>query len=119
MSKTRELICIACPIGCHLKAVIKDDENITVTGNKCNRGDAYAKEEVVAPKRIVTAVVKTNSGKVPYLPVKITGPILKEKIQELLKAIYQMEAELPVKSGAPLIKDYNNLGIDVVFTRSA
>ena len=117
MSETKELICIACPIGCHLKAV--KDVEITVTGNKCSRGEAYAKEEVVAPKRIVTAVVKINSDKTPYLPVKITGPILKEKIPELLKTIYKMEAELPVKAGDLLIKNYNSLGIDIVFTRSA
>ena len=119
MSKTKEIVCIACPIGCHLKAILQDNENITVSGNKCKRGEAYAKEEVVVPKRIVTAVVKTNSSKIPYLPVKVTGPIPKENIAELLNIIYKMEAELPVKSGDPLINDYNNLGIDVVFTRSA
>lgn len=119
MSETKKLICIACPIGCRLNAEIEGNENITVTGNKCSRGEAYGKEEVVAPKRIVTAVVRSDSEKYPYIPVKITSAIPKENIEELLNTIYSMKALLPVKSGEPLIKNYKGLGIDVVFTRSA
>jgi CxxC motif-containing protein len=113
----KKLVCIACPIGCSLEAVIGNNGDITVTGNKCKRGEAYAKEEVVAPKRVVTAVVKTNSKKIPYISVKSTCPVPKENIAELLKKIYSMTAELPVSCGDLLLKDFK--GIDVVFTKSA
>ena len=35
----KQLICIACPMGCHLEIDIDDDYK--VTGNKCKRGIEY------------------------------------------------------------------------------
>ncbi|GHT76886.1 hypothetical protein FACS1894124_8770 [Spirochaetia bacterium] len=55
---THNLTCITCPIGCALTAEVGpggSDSGITVTGNRCPRGAAYAKEEILAPKRVVTA----------------------------------------------------------------
>ena len=53
----REMICISCPIGCHLTAEWENEETITISGNKCNRGEIYGREEILAPKRVVTATV--------------------------------------------------------------
>ena len=36
--EVRELICIGCPLGCPL-TVRMDGEEISVSGNTCNRGD--------------------------------------------------------------------------------
>ena len=41
----KELICITCPMSCHLKAVLENDEVVSVSGNTCPRGEAYAKKE--------------------------------------------------------------------------
>ena len=41
----KELICIVCPRGCHLKV----DAELNVTGNACPRGIVYGKKEVTAP----------------------------------------------------------------------
>ena len=35
-----------------------DEPDIAVTGNKCAKGESYAREEVLAPKRVVTATVE-------------------------------------------------------------
>ena len=41
----KELICIVCPKGCHLKV---DEENgCAVTGNGCPRGAEYGKNELL------------------------------------------------------------------------
>ena len=50
----RELICIGCPMGCHLTAEVENGAVTSVTGNTCPRGDAYARRECVAPVRTVT-----------------------------------------------------------------
>ena len=57
----RNLTCIMCPLGCQL-TVLKDGDNITVTGNNCKRGEVFGKEEVTCPMRIVTSSVKTEKG---------------------------------------------------------
>ena len=55
----KELICIECPKGCHLKI----DDELNVTGNTCPRGKVYAVNEMTCPKRIVTSTVVINSNK--------------------------------------------------------
>ena len=42
----RELICIGCPMGCPLTVEMNGTEVVSVTGNTCPRGDAYARKEV-------------------------------------------------------------------------
>lgn len=112
----KEYICIACPIGCHLELKDEDGE-IEVSGNKCPRGDKYAREEYVAPKRVVTATCKTSGGEI-RIPVKTTGAILKEHIPTLLEDLYKLEVELPVERNFVLFSNYKDSGVDVVTTRS-
>lgn len=111
-------ICICCPMGCHLEIEDADRQNITVTGNRCPRGEAYGIEEIVAPKRMITAVVKTNSLTIAYAPVRTSKPLPREKMVGLLKKLYVMEAKIPVICGGVLLADFENTGVDVVFTRS-
>lgn len=113
----KKLICISCPVGCHL-TITSEGKKISVSGNQCVRGKIYGKEEMLSPRRIVTAVVKIKSRKHSYIPVKTNKPLLKEKIKPLLRKLYSMDVELPVKSGDAIIKNYNNTGVNIVFTRS-
>ena len=64
----KKLICIGCPLGCELCAVLERGEVISVTGNTCKRGDAYARKELVSPERTVTSTVKMSDGRM--LPVR-------------------------------------------------
>lgn len=43
----RELICITCPKGCHLK--VDEENDYKVTGNGCPRGAIYGKKECTHP----------------------------------------------------------------------
>ena len=39
----KQLRCVVCPIGCAISAVLDEDGNVlSVTGNTCPRGKAYA-----------------------------------------------------------------------------
>jgi len=115
---SREMICISCPIGCHLTVEQEGDE-ITVQGNKCPRGAIYGREEILAPTRVVTATVRiTGARDISRLPVKSTKGVPKEKVAHLLNRLYQMELQSPVERGAPVIQDFEGTGIDVVATRS-
>ena len=38
----QEMICICCPLGCHMTVCTEPDGAITVTGNTCPRGKQYA-----------------------------------------------------------------------------
>ena len=58
------------------------DGTLSVSGNKCPRGEKYGIEEMTEPKRTVTYVVQTNSAVLPFLPVKTNKPLLKEMIPD-------------------------------------
>lgn len=127
----QELTCITCPIGCRLVVEWESGAapgevaaggaaaELAVSGNRCPRGAAYAREELLAPKRTVTATCKSSSsGGARRIPCRTTAPFPRERVGELLAAIYALEQPLPVKRGQVLVRDALGLGIDVIATRT-
>ena len=112
----KELICIGCPLGCPLKVEMEGNEVVSVTGNTCPRGDAYARKEVTNPTRIVTSTVKVNGGKRPVVAVKTKSDIPKSKIFEVMEAINKVEVTAPVAIGDVVITDVAGTGVEVVAT---
>lgn len=110
-----KLICIVCPVGCHLEVDVKD--NYKVTGNTCPRGEVYGKEELVAPKRVVTSTVKIKGGIHNRVPVKTNGSIPKELVFKCMESLNSIELKSPVKVGDLVLKDVFGTGIDLVVTR--
>jgi len=94
-------------------------DNLSITGNRCPRGAVYAREEIRAPKRVVTATCKIEGEhSVKRVPVKTVSPCPREKIPALLDDIYKLKITLPVKTGDILIADWKGEGIDVAATRT-
>ena len=115
----RELICINCPLGCHLSVDDNDLSNIKVTGNTCPRGVNYATSEVTAPKRMVTSSVPVKGGTAHRVSVKTSEPIPKERIFDCLKAIKKAKAVAPVAIGDVLIENVCKTGVNIVATSEA
>ena len=123
----RKLVCISCPLGCRLTVTWEEESDITVKGNRCAKGESYAQEEILAPKRVVTATVAVAAPKgdgpsatpIPRrLPVKTSAPLLKEHIPGLLNELYGMEVQAPLRCGDVLLPDIAGTGVDLVATRS-
>ena len=65
----KDIICVACPMGCQISVELNDDgEILSVTGNTCKRGDAYARTECTHPERSLTTTVKVSGGVHPLFP---------------------------------------------------
>ena len=112
----KELICIVCPRGCHLRV---DEENgYTVTGNNCPRGAEYGKNEVTHPTRVLTSTVRISGAAYRRCPVRTTHPIPKEKMTEVMKALNAVSLSSPVKSGDIALTDAANTGVNVIVTKS-
>ena len=107
----RDMICIMCPMGCNL-TVTKNGDDITVTGNNCQRGVIFAKEELTCPKRIVTSSVKTEQG---VRACKTSQPVPKSMIFDVMKEIEKLRLK-KVKFGDVVIKNVLNTGADIVIT---
>ena len=133
---SQELICITCPMGCHLSVEKAEGGELSVSGNRCPRGAAYAREELFAPKRTVTATCRAARGcagpascesaaaasaalDAPRrVPVRTAAAFPKERVGDLLGRLYALEVELPVERGQVLVADALGTGIDVIATRS-
>ena len=115
----RELIWIGCPMGCPLTVEMNGTEVVSVTGNTCPRGDAYARKEVTNPTRIVTSTVKVEGGKVDMVSVKTKEDIPKGKIFECVKALKGITVKAPVHIGDVILKDVAGTGIDIIATKNA
>jgi CxxC motif-containing protein len=113
---TVALVCIACPIGCPLTVTPLPDGGAEVSGNRCPRGDVYGREELLAPRRIVTAVVPTDSRQFPFAPVRTDVPLARGMVGALLQRLYATPVSLPIRQGDVLLEDFE--GVRVLFTRS-
>lgn len=110
----RELTCLVCPVGCHLKV----DDEMHITGNRCPRGLSYATVEMTSPKRMLTTTVKTTFQTMPRLSVKSKEPIPKELIFEIMSDLNQILIDKHVKIGDIIVTDIHHTGIDIIATKS-
>lgn len=112
----KNLICVSCPLGCPIEVEIENGEVVSVTGNTCKRGDAYARAEITNPVRSLTTSVKVENGLHPVVPVKSSGPVPKDKMFDCMKEINSITVKAPVKIGDVVIENILGLGVDIVAT---
>lgn len=110
----KELICIMCPKGCHLKV----DDELNVTGNTCPRGVTYGKQEVTDPRRYLTSTVKIASSYYRRLPVISSGDLPKDRVSDVVKYLDTVSVKAPVKVKDVIVKDVLGLGVDIIATRT-
>jgi len=121
MNKT--IKCIACPIGCDISVDFNEEtkEIISFSGNECQRGARFIKEEIKSPARLLTTTIQTDSKDHPRIPVRSSVPVPKEKIMEMVREVKKIKVELPVRSGQVLFKNIMDTGADIIssaaFTR--
>ncbi|MGE5707699.1 MAG: DUF1667 domain-containing protein, partial [Bacteroidota bacterium] len=104
----RRLTCLVCPSGCQL---VLTEEG--VTGFRCPRGEKYAQEEALTPRRALTATVAAEGG-LPRLPVKTREKVALERIPSLLAEIAKLKVHPPIQLGEVIAR----LPEELVATRS-
>ena len=113
----RVITCINCPMGCRMTVGLENGEVVSVSGNTCKRGDTYARQEVTAPVRMVTAVVPVRGSAMP-VSVKTREPIPKKDIPACMAALRALRLSAPVKAGETVLADVCGSGVDVIATKS-
>ncbi len=108
--------CIICPTGCEITVENTSDE-LKITGYTCRKGEEYAREEFIAPKRIITATMRVEDGFLPIIPVRTDKPVPKELIFELIKELSCVTVKAPIKAEDVLIENIRNLGANVIASR--
>ncbi|MFX0022489.1 MAG: DUF1667 domain-containing protein [Candidatus Hermodarchaeota archaeon] len=113
---SKDIRCIVCPTGC-LVHVEKINGELIIEGHSCKRGEEYAREEFIAPKRILTTTMQVESGFLPLVPVRSNKPIPKDHLEDTLKEIAKSKAKAPIKMGDVLIKNILGLDINIIASR--
>jgi len=112
----KKIICIICPLGCHITIKAgKGENNFVVTGNKCERGQAYAIKECTKPERVVTTTMIGENDEI--IPVKTNQAIPKGLIFDAIKIMKGTPVCLPLDVGSIIIKNILGTGADVVSTK--
>ncbi len=115
----KKLTCIVCPMGCEITVDLDDKGNIlSISGNTCNRGEEYAKNELTHPMRQLTSTVGIDGGIYNRLPVILSDNIPREKMFDVMEAIGKVRVKAPVKRGDVILSDVCGLGVDLLASRS-
>lgn len=114
----KEMICIVCPRGCHLKAEVQNNQLSFIEGNTCNRGKEYAFNELTNPTRMITATVAIESDDLKRLPVMTDKAISKHLIFDAVNVINKIKVKAPVKIGDVIIPNILGTNVNIVATRN-
>ena len=111
----KQLVCIVCPRGCTM-TLDETPDGLSVTGNACPRGKAFAIAETTQPMRTLGTTVATSFPDVPVLPVRTDGEIPKDAIPAVMAAINAVTLRRTVARGEPVLADVCGLGVNVIAT---
>lgn len=120
MKQIKTLTCIVCPRGCPLTVQVDAESAeggvavLSVEGNGCPRGRAYAITECTAPVRVLTTTAPTVGGGV--VPCKTDRPIPRELLFDAMAVINALSVPDTVRIGDILAENILGTGANVVAT---
>lgn len=114
----RDFICIVCPRGCRLHIEEAGGGQYLVSGNRCPEGAAYARQEMLDPRRVLCSTVCIEGASEPRCPVRSREAIPKDSIPEAMAEIRRLKLKAPVRSGEVLIESLAGSGVPLIATRT-
>jgi CxxC motif-containing protein len=118
----KELICVICPNGCELQAkVLQEEDRFTVSeisGNLCEKGPEWARQEIVNPMRTIASSVLVEDGDFPMASVRTDSPISLKDIFQVMNEIKAVKLKAPVRIGDVVIKNVAGLPCNIIATRN-
>lgn len=112
---THYITCIECPLGCRVEVETENGAAVSVSGNGCPRGKAYAQSEVTCPVRVLTSAVRSDSG--IMVPVKTNEPIRKSEIFRVMQIVNSLHPATPLAIGDVLARGVDG-DADLVVTQN-
>lgn len=114
----KEFICILCPNGCEIQADIDENNSIqSIKGANCQGGTSYVRQELTDPKRTISSSVLVKGGVLPLASVRLSRPVPKDRIFDIMEQIKKVTLTAPVRTGDVVLFDVLGLGSDVIITK--
>ncbi|GAB4305777.1 MAG: hypothetical protein Kow0097_04610 [Candidatus Bipolaricaulota bacterium] len=111
------VVCVACPVGCTVEVEIAEGSPTRVRGHGCPRGEAYAREEALHPRRVLTTSVRVVGGDLPLASVRTSTPIPRPLIPAAMALARALVVRAPVEVGQVVAPNILGTGADLVATR--
>lgn len=113
----KKIICIVCPIGCEIMVTGEKNSIQEISGHICKRGEIYASDEFLCPKRILTTTVKIDESKIPVISVRSQDPIPKDQMFNCMEILRNTIVSADVKCGDVIVENILDTGVDIIVTR--
>lgn len=114
----RTFTCIVCPVGCEIEVEAEGQEIRKITGEGCPRGRAYVENEIRNPMRSLTSSVLVDGGTAEITSVRLTKPIPRNQMMDVMRELRKIRVEAPVALGQIIYENILGLGSDVMITKS-
>lgn len=114
----KEMICVNCPMGCHLVVEMEEGQVVSITGNRCPKGEAYGRQECIQPMRYLTTTVRIHGAIHRVLPVISEKEIPLELMKAAMEEVRFAEVKAPVQEGDVVLKNLAGTGVNLIASRS-
>jgi len=114
----KKYTCIICPNGCEISVECEDQKILSIEGATCPRGQAYVKQELTDPQRNIASSALVEGGELPLTSVRLSSPIPKGRIFDVMAEIKKVHLKAPVRAGDIVIENVLSLGSNVVSTKN-
>lgn len=110
--------CIVCPNGCEIDAEYEGGQLLSCSGNLCKRGQEYVAQELRDPRRTIASCVLVQGGELPLVSVRLTKPVPRDRIFDVMALIHTLKLQAPVCAGEVLVPNVLGLDSDIIATRT-
>lgn len=114
----KEYTCIICPNGCDITAEIDGKKIVSLDGAACKQGHEYVNQELTDPHRNIASSILLEGGMLPIVSVRLSSPIPKKNIFQVMDVIKKARLQAPVYVGQIAIENVLGLGSDVIVTKN-
>ena len=114
--------CTTCPLECKLTVTVDENDNsfIAVAGNRCPRGEVFARQELVLPLRVLTTTVRLEGGRgATLLPVRSDRAFALKKHREAVQELRGVRCQAPVRMGDVIVEHIVGTDAAIIATRDS
>jgi CxxC motif-containing protein len=109
---TKQYTCLTCPNCCALTT-----DGTLVSGNKCEKGQAFACQEWIEPLRVITTTIRVNAKDgVHILPVKTTSPVPLTQLPTLMQKIKSLHFKKVPSLGSKIVIGASPEPLEIIVT---
>jgi CxxC motif-containing protein len=115
-----EFVCVVCPNGCFIEAEYTNEGGaklISLTGNRCERGKDWVRQELETPMRTIATSVPVRGGDFLLASVRTAAPIPLERVADVMREIRARTLDAPLSIGQVVMRNPAGADTEIIVTR--